>query len=675
MHGRREPVVSPRATLLLAATLLLGAPALVTAQPAGRAPASAGDTTALRLHRLVADGMVVQRDAPVVVLGWAPAGTPVTVTVAGRTGRDTADAGGAWRVELPAMRAGGPHEIVVEGAGARRTVRDVVVGDVWVASGQSNMEWPLADAADGPRDAAAANDPLLRHFKVPTSWSWTPEADLVGGSWAKAEPQHAGRFSAVAYHFARELRAWARVPIGIVNASWSGSAIEPWISREAQGLGDSAWRAIVERERAHQEGMRDALRARLGELPTEDAGMAGGRAVWADPAHDDAAWQEIAVPGAWEGAGYAGLDGIAWYRTAFTLTAAEARSGARLSLATVDDADVAWVNGVEVGRTDGYAARRRYGVPASALREGRNVLAVRVTDGGGNGGIVGAAPDVHLEIGGAPRPLAGRWRFRVGVVRLGEDGQHVNKIPAVLHHRMIHPLLPFPIRGVIWYQGESNANDDRQALAYRDQFATLVRSWRQEWTRGPTADFPFLWAQLANFGPVDSVPPASAAWALHREAQSAALALPNTGQAVTIDIGDPADLHPRNKRDVGRRLALAARRVAHGDSTVVAAGPTYRRHRVEGSRVVIELDAPDGLAARDATGVASGDRVAGFAIAGADGRFVWADARIEGDRVVVWSDQVPRPVAVRYAWGNSPPAAGLYGRTGLPAAPFRTDDW
>ena len=668
---RRAPA---RSSLLLAAALL-GAPALVTAQPAGRAPSSGGDTTALRLHRLLADGLVVQRDAPVVVLGWAPAGAPVTVTVARRTARDTADAAGAWRVELPPMTAGGPHEIVVEAAGARRTVRDVVVGDVWVASGQSNMEWSLADATDGARDAAAANDPLLRHFKVPTSWSWTPEADVVGGSWARADPRHAGRFSAVAYHFARELRSAVGVPIGILNSSWSGSAIEPWISREAQGLGDSAWRAIVERERADQQGLRDALRARLGELPTEDAGMAGGRAPWADPAYDDSAWTEIAVPGAWEGVGYDGLDGVAWYRTTFTLTPEEARQGARLSLAAVDDADVTWVNGVEVGRTDGYAARRRYEVPARALREGRNVLAVRVTDGGGNGGIVGAAPDVHLEIRGAALPLAGRWRFKVGIVRLGEDGQHVNKIPAVLHHRMIHPLLPFPIRGVIWYQGESNANDDRQALAYRDQFATLVRSWRRAWAPGPISDFPFLWAQLPNFGPVDSVPPASAAWALHRESQSAALALPNTGQAVTIDVGDPADLHPRNKRDVGRRLALAARRVAYGDTTVVAAGPTHRRHRIEGSRVVLDFDAPDGLAARDATGAAAGDRVTGFAIAGADGRFVWADARIEGDRVVVWSDRVPRPVAVRYAWGNSPPAAGLYGRTGLPAAPFRTDDW
>jgi sialate O-acetylesterase len=667
----RRPRRGSSLPLLLAAALL-GAPAVATAQTP--AP-TAGDSTPLRLHRLFGDGMVLQRDAPVPVWGWAAPGTAVAASLGGRTARATADAAGGWRVSLPAMKAGGPHEIVVEGGGRRVAVRDVLVGDVWVASGQSNMEWTVAASTNAAREIAAARDPQLRHFKVPTSWSWSPERDLAGGRWTAADPQHVGEFTAVGYFFARELRASVGVPIGIVNTTWGGSAIEAWLPRDAQGLDDGRWAAVVERERAYQAGLRDSLRARIGaDLPTVDAGLVDGRAPWADPSLDDAAWATIPVPGSWEQAGYAGLDGVAWYRTTFTLTAAEAAAGATLSLATIDDADVTWVNGVEVGRTDGYAEPRRYDVPAAALRAGRNVLAIRVTDGGGGGGVVGAAEQVHLEVGGARRPLAGAWKFRVGAVSFGEDGQHVNKIPAVLYHEMLHPLLPFPIRGVIWYQGESNANDDAQATAYRGQFAALIRSWRRAWGQG---DLPFLWVQLPNYGPVDTVPPARAAWATIRESQAAALALPKTGQAVAIDLGDPRDIHPRDKRDVGRRLALAARSVAYGQR-VVASGPTYRGHRVEGDRVVVELDAPGGLAARaasDAPGAARDGRVAGFAIAGADRRWVWADARIVDGRVVVRSDRVPRPVAVRYAWGNSPRGPGLYDRTGLPAAPFRTDDW
>jgi sialate O-acetylesterase len=305
-------------------------------------------------------------------------------------------------------------------------------------------------------------------------------------------------------------------------------------------------------------------------------------------------------------------------------------------------------------------------VPASALRAGRNVVAVRVTDGGGEGGIVGAPSRVYVDIGGDRRSIAGEWKFKVAVVALGEDGQHVNKIPAVLYNAMVHPILPFPIRGAIWYQGESNANNDEQASAYRDQLATLITSWRREW-QGSAADFPFFWVQLPNFGAVDTVPPVRSAWATIRESMTSALSLPNTGQAITIDIGDPGDIHPRNKADVGKRLALVARSVAYGQD-VVAYGPTYRAHTIRNGRVTIEYDhTGGGLVSRSA-----GDDVRGFAIAGRDGRFVWAHARIAEDRVVVWSEQVPDPVEVRYAWGSSPDHPGLYNAEGLPAAPFRT---
>jgi sialate O-acetylesterase len=325
------------------------------------------------------------------------------------------------------------------------------------------------------------------------------------------------------------------------------------------------------------------------------------------------------------------------------------------------------VNGVEIGRTNNYSAKRVYDVPASALKAGRNVIAVRVEDGGGGGGIYGDPASIYLEVGGARRPLTAPWTFRVGAVSLQADGQHINKVPTVLYNKMVYPLLPFPIKGVLWYQGESNADRVEDARAYRATFAKMITSWRREWGVG---DFPFLWVSLANYMAPDSLPPASSAWAVLRDAQTAALSLPNTGQAVIIDIGEENDIHPKNKQDVGRRLALAARRVAYGQR-VKDTGPTHRSHGVRGSEVVVVFDhAKNGLTSRSPSG-----KVGGFAIAGVDRKFVWADAHIAGSSVILSSPQVPRPIAVRYGWGNNPTEARLYNTEGLPAVPFRTDRW
>jgi sialate O-acetylesterase len=640
---------------------LIGAPLIAGAQAS---PAS----TSLRLPRLFADGMVLQRDARIPVWGWAAPGTNVAVTLGERSERATTDMRGQWTVQFPAMKAGGPIQMSVEAPGTRLNVHDILVGDVWVGSGQSNMEFTVSIAKNAAQEIAAAKDLKIRQFKVPNSWAETAAEELEGGSWAPADSQHVGEFSAVAYFFARELRKSVDVPIGIINSSWGGSNIETWLSREAHGLTDSAWNEIAKREHAHAESIRDRLMTRIGTLPTVDAGLVNGRAIWADSALADDQWATIRVPSFWEHEGYDGFDGVAWYRLSFTLSASEAATGGRLSLGAIDDDDITWVNGVEIGRTAGYMPPRVYTLPPSALRAGRNVLAVQVTDGQGGGGIYSDSSLVYLEIGGVRRPLAGAWKFKVGKVALQPDGQYINKIPTVLYNAMLHPLLRFPIKGVLWYQGESNANDYEQAIRYRPLFLKLITSWRREWS-GTRGDFPFLWVQLPNYNPSDSTPPIHSAWATQRESMVGALGLPNTGQAITIDLGGAADLHPTNKQDVGLRLALVARRVVYGQR-VVSSGPTYRKYAVQGSRVSIEFDnVSGGLVSRERDG-----SVSGFAIAGADHRFVWAQARIEGDRVVVWSDRVPKPVAVRYAWADNPPAS-LYNRDGLPAAPFRTDAW
>lgn len=620
----------------------------------------------LHLAPLFEDGMVIQRDAEVPVWGTAEAGATVTVTVEGANFSAAADGAGRWTVTLPARPAGGPLVMEVAAGGERVQVEDILVGDVWVASGQSNMEWVVADVQNAEAEIAAADDPAIRHFKVPRTWAEEPQQRLPGGSWEVADPEHVGSFTAVGYFFARALRPHVDVPIGLINTSWGGSRIEPWMSAETLDLDPAELEAVMAEERARDQQVLTQLREHLGPLPEEDRGLVDGEARWAAPGLDESAWSRIPVPGLWEEAGYPGMDGVAWYRTSFELTEEEASRPATLGLGMIDDSDIAWVNGQRVGSMEqAYSEVRTYEVPASALQPGRNVVAVRVEDTGGGGGIYGAPDLLFVETSTGRQPLAGDWHFRVGEVTVNTDGRK-NQLPTLLYNAMVHPLLRYPVRGVIWYQGESNANTPEDAAAYRELFAGMIGQWRADWDK---ADLPFLWVQLANYMQAADQPPAVSNWATLRESQHAALELPYTGEAVIIDIGEADDIHPRNKQDVGRRLALAARHVAYGEDGLVYSGPVYVGHEVRDSRVVVSFDHVGG-------GLdVHGDDLGGFAIAGPDREWVWAEARIEGDEVVVWSDAVDEPIAVRYAWSDNPDEANLYNEEGLPAAPFRTDDW
>ncbi len=625
---------------------------------------SASDAAAqLRLPLVLSDGAVLQRDRPVPVWGWADPGAEVAVTLGDARGTAEADAAGRWRTELPAMEAGGPYVLTAEAAGERVEARDLLVGDVWVLSGQSNMEWTVKDADDAAAEIAAATHPEIRHFKVPQSFADEPQDELTGGAWAAASPETVGDFSAVGYFFARDLRQHHDVPVGLVNTTWGGSRIEPWMSAEMLGYSADDVAGLRAQERAYEEAVRDRLRATIGALPTEDAGMDGDRALWAAPDLDDAGWETVPVPAQWEAAGYAGLDGVAWYRTTFSVSAEEAAEGVTLGLGMIDDDDVTWVNGVEVGRmTNGWNRARRYAVPPTALRAGENALAVRVVDHQGGGGIAGSDSLVYVETAsGARRPLPHDWRFKVAVVRLGA-ASNKNQVPLVLWNQMVHPLTQMPVKGVLWYQGESNADRAEDAEAYGGLFRSMIQGWRDAWDQ---PDLPFFWVQLANFHAPPTGPDDTGVWPVLREGQSSALALPHTAEAVILDVGEADDIHPRDKQTVGHRLALAARALVYGEDGVVHSGPRYRSHTVRDGRVEIAFDHSEGgLATHD------GAPLGGFALAGADGQWHWAEAQIEDDRVVVWSGAVPDPVAVRYAWADNPEGAALTNADGLPAAPF-----
>ena len=622
----------------------------------------------IELPRIFTDHMVVQRHATLTVRGSVPKIAKVAVDFRGETYTGKADKTGTFSLEIPTGAAGGPFDLIVRTKQDTRTLRDVLVGDVWLCSGQSNMEWEVQSSNNAAAEIAAANDARIRHYKVPRTYAGLPQTDLEGGEWERTSPETAGQFTAVGYFFAREIRARHDVPIGLLNSSWGGSRIEPWMSAQAMGYEDAetAGKKMQAELEARNRAAVEKLEALLGEIPTEDAGMSeDGTALWAQPIREPKNWRPIEVPGLWEATVLPDLDGIVWLKRQLEIPAELANQAAELHLGPIDDSDRTYVNGQLVGQMEQrYDAPRVYPLP-NGLPAGTHDLTVRVDDTGGGGGIYGAADELYLKIGDRIIPLAGEWQFRVGKADVGSGANaNVNQRPVLLHNSMIAPVQDFPIAGVLWYQGESNAGNFADADTYADLFQTLITSWRAEWQQ---PDLPFYWVQLANFMAPDAQPTESA-WANLRRSQSAALELPHTAEAVIIDIGEADDIHPRNKQDVGARLARAARAQVYGETDLIFRSPTLRKAEREDAGVKLHFDhAGDGLEGRrDRYGY-----LRGFALQDADGTWHWAMAMPkDDDTLYVWHPAVERPQAVRYAWANNPDDANVYSSEGLPMGPF-----
>ena len=661
-----------------AAMLLAGCVGLPPSQPEP-------DAVGLRLPALFSDHAVLQRDRPIPVWGWAAPGGTVAVSIdGGQAARAVAGEDGRWEVVLPARPADGgkPHALGVSGR-ETVTVSDVVFGDVWLCSGQSNMAFPVSGADNFVEARADADFPLMRHFHVGNTLRFEP-ADDVEGAWQAATPETVGEWTAVGFFFGRELHRHLGVPIGLVNASWGGTRVETWMSREAYAQlpgGEDDLAKIPAARDLHGELMREyekkaeafSVEYRKFEALEQDAAH---QAEFASPDLDDSSWEPIEAGVNWEAAGHPGLDGEVWYRRAIEIPESWAGRDLTLSLGAIDEVDTTFFNGVKVGGMGSvkpfnpqyWRFPRRYAVPAALVKPGRAVLAVRVADQSGQGGLWGSPSDLlwlapaYAEDDASRISLAGEWRHAVAFV-LPERPKRPDdpNVATVLFNGMVNGLIPFAIRGAIWYQGENNG---RNAWAYRELFPAMIRDWRARWGQG---DFPFLWVQLASFR-APNAEPADAPLAVLRESQNRALALPATATALTIDIGAEKDVHPKNKLDVGRRLALAARRVAYGEN-IVHSGPTFAGMAVEDGAIRIRFDNVGGGL------VAKGGPLKRFAIAGEDRKFTWADAAVDGSTVVVRADGVPAPVAVRYAWEANPEGCNLYNAEALPASPFRTDDW
>jgi sialate O-acetylesterase len=637
----------------------------------------------LSVAGLFTDHAVLQRDQPIPIWGTAVAGVPVTVEFASQTKTAATTADGTWSVRLDPITASGEgRTLVVRSAGTTVMRTDVVVGDVWLCSGQSNMGMAVGDCADAEREIAAADHPQLRLFSVPQRCELTPQTTIVG-NWTACSPRSIRSFSGTAYYFGRAVQQALDVPIGLLHSSYGGTAAESWTSLAALNtirvVGERSQAQIIQyqaqpealrRFPAERQAWEEAHHVR----PPPIAALAEG---WQDPTHDASSWKEVTLPATWEQLGFSS-GGVFWLRKEITVPERAAGKAFMLKLLYMTEQyDTAFWNGTEIGHggdqsPDFYFGQHPYLVPAAQVHAGRNVLTLRIASATEKVGVWtwGSMLEVPVQ---DPGSIDDRWLLRQesAFAHLDADALAARPklsvipardVPASLFNGMIAPLIPFAIRGAVWYQGESNGSRPNE---YRQLLTAMITDWRNRWGQG---DFPFLIQQLVNNGapPTDANQPAN--WAFLREAQlQVADGMPNIGISAGPDLGDRYTIHPTNKQEVGRRLALVALEKCYGRA-MESSGPRYAGMAIVGNAIRVRFAHAAGLASKDGP-------LLRFSIAGSDRMFAWAEAHIDGDAVVVSAPHILQPVAVRYAWAENPAGCNLINGAGLPASPFRTDSW
>jgi sialate O-acetylesterase len=621
------------------------------------------------LSPLFTDHMVLQRDKPNTIWGWTNPSSHVYVTVNGHRFSAITNVDGKWTAKIDPPEVGGPYDISIDGP-HHQELHDVLVGDVWLCSGQSNMEMGIGNVNNAKEEIAAADYPNIRLCMVDHQIALDPQPTAVS-HWSVCSPTTVAQggwngFSAAAYFFGRELNRNLDVPIGLVQSCWGGTVAEAWTGRERLATLDD----FVPQLKA-VDAARTSPDIPYGQLiqtwlESNDLGSKPGTS-WEKPDFDDSKWTNLPTLTDFDNIGLKNFDGTVWYRRTIEVPAEAVNLSCVLSLGAIDDADTTFVNGKEVGMDTVYNHPRQYVLPAGTLKAGKNSIAVRVLDTGGAGGFTSPISEMYLETEDHQRiSVATNWKYKVGVdlIKAAPIAQPLRGNPNVvtaLYNGMIAPLVPLAIKGCIWYQGEGNAG---RAYQYRKLLPAMIGDWRVRFNQG---SFPFIIVQLANFMAAPAEP-GEDAWAELREAQQmAAGEARNSGLATAVDIGDADDIHPKNKQEVGRRLALSALHVAYG-MNLPFSGPTYRSMHIERDKIRISFENLNGGLKTN------GGPLKGFAVAGGDHKFYWADAKIVNNQVLVWSSKVPQPIAVRYAWAANPPIT-LYNLANLPAFPFRTDEW
>lgn len=619
----------------------------------------------VKLPRLVRDSMIFQRDTKVKIWGWASAKEKIKVSFQNKKYNTAADANGNWMIVLSPMKAGGPYTMNIDAIN-HLTINNILIGDVWICSGQSNMVHQMILHRElYEDDIAKANYPEIRQFWIPTLTDLQKlHDDLPTGYWKSANPQDVLQFSAVAYFFAKTIYQKYHVPIGLINSSVGGPGIEAWISEE----GLKQFPSVLDKIKKNKDTAyintinRTAFAANANRPKPTDKGLIGPM-PWYDTSYAGKGWHNISLPGYWEDQGIKDLDGIVWYRKEIDVPASMTGVDAKVFLGRIVDADFLYVNGKLAGNTTYQYPQRRYQLPAGLLKPGKNIFVIRVINNSGKGGFVADKP-YYISAGGQKIDLKGEWQYKVGDAFSKQNSAAPIALeyqPTALFNAMVAPLINYTIKGILWYQGEGNISN---ASDYEKLLPAMIADWRGRWKQN---DVPFIYVQLPNFGEVQYLPSESP-WAVLREAQLKTLSVPNTGIAVAIDLGEWNDIHPMNKKDVGIRLALAAEHVAYSEKNIVYSGPIYQSSKTVDNKIIISFNnIGSGLITND------GEELNQFAIAGADKKFVWAKAKIDRDKVIVWSDKIANPMYVRYAWADNPDGANLYNKEGLPASPIRTD--
>jgi len=621
------------------------------------------------------DNMVLQQKTNAALWGTGAPGKNFTILTSwnNKKYKVITSANGDWKIKVATPSYGGPYTITFDD-GEKTVLNNVLIGEVWVASGQSNMEMPLTgwnnDVINLQQELAdAANYPQIRMIKIDNKTSFTARTDVpVKWGWNVCNPQTVGSYSATAYFFAKNLYQQYHIPIGIINSTWGGTVAEAWTSGSALKTMPVFAPFVQAAENGMTQEKIDAkyqtdIHEWLKIVNESDPSYQNGSLKWAMPGFDDSAWPKMNVPAYWEQSDVPNYDGTIWFRKKVNIPAEWTGKDLKLDIGAIDDFDDSYFNGTEIGHTEVFYLKRSYTIPANLVKPGDNTIAIRVLDNGGLGGI-NKGP-MTLSVAGdtsAKMDVSGAWAYQKAseLKALPQSPVQSNSPnrPTLIYNAMINPILPFTIKGVIWYQGESNADRAKQ---YEQLFPLMITDWRQKWGEG---DFPFYFVQIANYAATDQPPAAD--WPALRYAQLKTLSLPNTGMAVTIDIGENNDIHPHNKQEVGRRLSLIARAKTYGEKSLPYSGPVYVSQKIMGNQIQLTF--------KYGALVAKGDTLKGFTIAGADRQFRAANAVIQGNTVTVMSADVTSPVAVRYAWANNP-ACNLYNVAGLPASPFKTDDW
>lgn len=622
----------------------------------------------LRVSALIDDNMLLQRNQANAIWGWNNPGKTVKLDFQQKSYSAVTDAAGNWKIILPPFDAGELGDMIISSAGETKTIHNVAAGEVWVCSGQSNMEWIMSQLPDDmPAEMADCKNNNIRYLTVKKDFDNKERKDVkLSSSWKIIDSINLGNCSSVAYYFAKKLYQRLKVPIGLIVTSWGGTPAQAWTDTASLKAGFPNYYKLYSKDIRSLDFNKLEQKVKANEAIYHRDEIASSAMIreYLKENYNDKDWKNMQVPKFWEDQGYPDIDGVGALRIRVTLSAEDIAGNAVLHMPAIDDVDSTWINGQFVGSMHIWNAPRSYNIPASVLKVGTNIITIWILDTGGAGGLFNDPTDLYIQTGDKKISLVGPAKFKL-LARVKPLAGNVvyaalQNAPAVLYNAMISPLLNYGIRGAIWYQGESNVD---QYEEYRRLFPAMIKGWRNRWHQG---DFPFLFVQLASFNP-NIIEPELSKWARLREAQTMALRLPNTGMAVTTDVGDQKDIHPRQKRPVGERLALNAFKIAYGFKDEVNAGPLYATLQKDGDAFLVSFDnLGSGLQVK-------GDTLRGFAIAGADKKFVPAKAFISGERVRLSSPSVPNPVYVRYAWADAPLEANLYNKEGLPAVPFRTD--